>query len=459
MKTAVQEDTYFYEKNTASSYTVRLLNAIAIIVVLFQVWHLFYFINRYSVDVPFLDQWGLYNAFFQPHGLWAIFSWQHGPHREGAGFFLIWAVNALTGWNQRAQCFAIGGVMLLAAITVLWLEKRLSKKIQWYTAIPMLIVLSLTQWGIYANTPNVSHGALPLLLILLLCISWTLENYPVRYASVLAINFLAIFTGFGVFVGIITPILILIDGWHTFRDRKTGPTFVAICAFICALASMGLFFYKYRFSPAVAGFCFPDPRWYLYPVFMAIEFGSSILPSHADGLQVAVGGVTIVYFFAILASSTIELFKFGERYHHSQVVSLLLGFSLLFSANASIGRLCLGLGAATASRYVPLLMPAFIGAYLYLRNSSRWKEDSKSVIILFAAIILCTVPLWHSKDAEKFRHGKSAWVHAYMLTGSIAQADAMSGYRIYPDPARTNLGSKLAWLRMHHYSLFRKASH
>jgi hypothetical protein len=65
------------------------------------------------------------------------------------------------------------------------------------------------------------------------------------------------------------------------------------------------------------------------------------------------------------------------------------------------------------------------------------------------------VPLWNCKLAGKFRAHKSEWVHAYMLTGNSAKADSMSGGKIYPNPAATDLDRKLEWLRVHHYSFFR----
>ena len=102
-----------YSAPTRSRRTI-ILTAIAIVLVVFQVAQLFYAIDRYAVDVPFWDQWDFYDAFFKPHGLWEIFSWQHWPHRQGAGFFLIWATNELTGWDQRAQAFMIGAVIVLS---------------------------------------------------------------------------------------------------------------------------------------------------------------------------------------------------------------------------------------------------------------------------------------------------------------------------------------------------------
>jgi hypothetical protein len=76
-------------------------------------------------------------------------------------------------------------------------------------------------------------------------------------------------------------------------------------------------------------------------------------------------------------------------------------------------------------------------------------------VLLCAAVITAVIP-WQLRHSEVFRKGKAAWVQAFRLTGDVARADMLSGYRIYPDPARTELDGKLDWLRRHNYSLFRR---
>ncbi|MBN2036251.1 MAG: hypothetical protein JW768_05875 [Chitinispirillaceae bacterium] len=154
----------------------RVLTVAAIMLVTFQTWWLFFFINRYAVNVLFYDHWDLYNAFFTPHSPWEIFTWQHGPHRQGLGSFLILAINEWTGWDQKIHSIAIGIAMVLAAGAFLLLKWRLFRILQWYDSIPVLMILSTKQWEIFAGTPNISHGALPLLLLLLYCIAWTIET-------------------------------------------------------------------------------------------------------------------------------------------------------------------------------------------------------------------------------------------------------------------------------------------
>jgi hypothetical protein len=440
------------QKNKLSNYLLPCAALFAI----FQVLNIFYFIDRYSVDVPFWDQWNFYSAFFQQHSLWEIFTWQHGPHRQGLGFFLIWAINELTGWNQRAQCFMIGGVMVLAAITFLWLKSRVFGKVCWYDLIPVLMILSMRQWEIYANAPNVSHAALPLLLILLLCVSWTIGHYIVRYALIAGINVFVTFTGFGMFIGIITPLLLGIECWHTLKNHNKKQLLAILCTIGFSLITIALFYNNYLMQPAADCFRFPDPKWYLYPVFMAIEYTSIVLPGHAGSFSgIVIGSFALLMILAMLGVAGFQLIISGDRRKSNVIVILLLAFSLIFSLSAAVGRLCVGFSAATASRYLPLLTTAPIGVYIFLMNFPRWTERTVVMAILLCLVTITIVPLWAKDMATELRRGKSVWVAAYTSTENVARADSIARFKIHPDPAQINLDRKLEWLRVHHYSLFR----
>src|SRR6266851_5715027 len=55
------------------------------------------------------------------------------------------------------------------------------------------------------------HGALPFLFIMFCAWSWTVKREPARTACASLANFCAVSTGFSWFVGLITPILFLLD--------------------------------------------------------------------------------------------------------------------------------------------------------------------------------------------------------------------------------------------------------
>jgi hypothetical protein len=435
------------------------LGAVALTLVVFQAIQLFRLINHYTVDVPYWDQWGFYNAFFEPHGLWEIFSWQHGPHRQGAGFLITWAVNAATDWDQRAQVFVIGIVMSAAAAAFLWLKRRLFGSLQWHDTIPVLMILSLKPMEIYFTTPNVSHGALPLLLIILLCIALTIHNMLLRYCLAAAFYFLAIFTGFGLLAAPILPVLLITDCLHRFQNRQWKQACIATGALICCLTAIACFYHKYHFSPAVDCFQFPDENWYLYPVFMAITFSTTILPDRLLSLQsITIGLLCMGLMLYMLAMVFVKLRPHDAQYPRYQSIFVLIAFSLVFSAATATGRLCLGLEASTATRYVPLIMPGFIGAYLFSLNVPVLVKSRTVMPVLFAAAVLLMLTGWPWQRhfiAVHNHKGKEAWVAAFKQTTDVNLAGTLSGYLIYPDPEQTDLARKLEWLRVNRYSLFR----
>lgn len=437
---------------SGSGHLGRILMAAAICVGVVQAVRLFKFINRYSVDVPYWDQWDFYKAFFTPHTLWRVFAWQHGPHRQGIGAFLSWLVNDLTDWNQRAQCFTIGLVMLSAAVATLWLKRRLFGALRWYDLIPVLFILSMRQWALYAATPNVSHGAMPLLLVVLSCLAWTVRSMYWRYAMVLVLGFLATYTGFGLFVGMVNPLLLAADLWQAWRRRSRCDLIAARVTLLLAILSLASFYLNYRFNPAAAKFHFPDPNWHLYPAFMSLQFAGlfGVLGSGAG--TIALGFVILAGLLTILAILALRLLRSATPDALPRVIFFLLAFAMAFSANAAIGRISLGLENAASSRYYPLLVPAALG--LYFAVLARPALRDVLVILLIPCTLLATMPFAEQDNAAAIRRGKIRWIAAYRETQDVAAANAKADFKVYPLEG-PKFAARLVWLREHRYSLFR----
>jgi len=448
-------------KNKKNPAAIALV-VIALGLVVFQAAQLFRLIARYAVDVPFWDQWGFYDPFFEPHGLWEIFSWQHGPHRQGVGSFIIQAVNAATNWDQRAQAFTIAAVMTTAATTFLWLKRRLFGSLQWYDAVPVLMILSLQPMEIYFSTLNVSHGALPLLLIILTCLALTIQNVLLRCGLATACYFLTLFTGYGFLAQPILPVLLFIDCLHLIRKRQWQPAGITAGAFICCLAAIACFYHDYSFSHTADCFLAGEQRWYHYPVFMAVMFSVALLPGKFLSLpSIAIGIFIIAALLCMLAATFVNLRHQDRRYPRHQTVFLLITFTLVFSAASAAGRLTLGLEAATATRYVPLIMPGLLGAYLVFVSFPALAGSKIIMPLVFACTVFAMLTGWpwrHYYIAAHCCTVKSAWVAAFIQTGDITIADTVAGYPVHPEPEQTNLARKLAWLRGNRYSLFRESA-
>lgn len=132
----------------------------------------FYYIDKYSVNVLFYDMWTFYEPFFNGnHSIIELYTWQHGPHRQGIGFLLTRYIDAISGWNTRWICFAIGILVFLTALIYLRVKRHLFNRFNYFDVIIVFIVLSPAQYGLFANTANISHGAAPAILLSAFCLS------------------------------------------------------------------------------------------------------------------------------------------------------------------------------------------------------------------------------------------------------------------------------------------------
>jgi len=441
-----------------------LINVAAIAVLLFIVLRWFFLIDQYSVNMLFWDQWDFMGGLFEHKGAWELFSWQHGPHRQGIGFFLTKLVADLSGWNTRAECFMIGSVICIAAIAAFFLKQRLTGNVTAFDLAIPLLYLSPLQFELFANTPNVSHGAMPLLLITLFCLCWTIKNITIRYLLCAAINFMTIYTGFGVFIGCITPFLFLSEIILAFKRNDQRRKIAAIFFFLVSIASMLSFFINYTFNSAAEGFVFPHPHPFIYVRFILISFATFC------GIR---GSYPVLYLFAvpivcsmvwicvkagihivrsILRSSTDE--RQEKETVFKQILFVITAFTLLFSLNLAIGRACLGLGAATASRYLPYMTPGFFALYLFAVN--RKEIPAKVLFICTILFFITSMSIGRGNTAyyDRIYSGKKQWKQAYLKTEDINRSTKLSGFMIHPNPHDTNLRAKLDYLKKNGLNLY-----
>jgi hypothetical protein len=153
---------------------------------------------------------------------------------------------------------------------------------------------------------------------------------------------------------------------------------------------------------------------------------------------------------------------------NDDVLVLLMGSSLLFIAMTAVGRISLGVTGGEASRYLTLMLPAWLAVYL-ARGSSRLARPAATLCVWLLAIApypaMATRPLteWPgtfglSNRALEVMRGfgasKAAWADVYLATGSSEAAQAAVLQPIYPNPAATLLDDKLRILRERKQSFF-----
>ena len=426
---------------------------------------MFMLVNRYAVNIFFWDQWDFNNAtLFEKHSLWQMFTWQHGPHRQGLGALVSFIFEPLFRWNSRGEAFLACAIFVAAALLALDLKRRLYGPFTYSDAAIPLIFLIPTEYESLFGATNLSHGPLPILLLVVYCIGWTEKRVWVRYAWVLISNFLLIYTGFGLFVGVITPFLLILD---YVGQKRSGAAELKLSGFVLVLffsaASVLSFFIGYKYYPAAPCFHpFSEPLVH-YLQFVTVMFSNFIGLNQVWWLPGLASGVVMLWAcIALVAALVATVANRQQTRTQGIVATALLVFTLLFCGNAALGRLCLGMVMAMNSRYVPYLTPAFLGLYFFCLSQRIRRTRAFSIVAFVAIAINASVPIRIGDRSmmAQFHDLKSNWRNCYLERHDIQGCEAMlkarkpPEYRIYPSPSVTSLQEKLDYLERNKLNLY-----
>lgn len=417
---------------------------------------LFSFIARYAVNVLFSDQWAFYSPLFDYKNIWQLFSWQHGPHRQGIGLVVTAILANASYWNTRADAFAAGVLLCLAMVCALILKWRLFGSLHLADITIPLLFLTLFQYEALVVVPNLSYGVFPLLLIMLYCLALLVENQTKRHFLILVLNFLMIYTGFGVFMGLLTLAIMLIDIYQSRHHRGNMNT--AVLAFILALASSLSFLISYHFNPAIANFSLSLTYLVQYPLFVSMML-SAYWGWHAmvvgQPIAIAAGGFLFIILGGVLVFRGRHLLK-EKRHddHKNLIIAVLIGYSLLFCFFTAVGRTPLGLQQAQVSRYLTLMIPAFLALYFHLQTIRIAKLRLLLVTIYFIMSIVGSLPIGMIENLplENYQN-KVNWKACYLQYEDVQQCDQITQFQIYP-VFDDDLQNKLSYLKANHLNLF-----
>lgn len=250
-----QKFTYFFIFSASIFFAIQLFNLI----------------KRQAVNILFFDQWDFLTPLFGNPTTWEMFTYQHGPHRQGLGLFYSSFIGWLTDWNTRAECFGIGFILLLVTIGAFLLKWRLFGKFTVWDILIPAITFSFMQLESIVLTPNPAHGAIPILMVIIAGIFLTLENLYLRYLGLVFISFFATYTGFGFFLGLIIPLVLIISSLiHWQEKNKTAAKISAVSLFFSILSTAS-FFINYRFNSVQDCFQFPFSEPLNYLSFIGLQ--------------------------------------------------------------------------------------------------------------------------------------------------------------------------------------------
>jgi hypothetical protein len=431
-----------------SSRAVFLLVAAAFVALATR---MFFLISEYAVNIFYSDQWEFNDAtLFQKHSLWQMFAWQHGPHRQGLGALFEKLVDPLSGWNSRVESFVVGGVIVVAALCAILLKRRLYGRLVPSDVVIPAIVFTPGQWETLVLTPNFAHGPLPLLLVMLYFLAWTLPNAKLKYPLVLLVNFLTIYTGFGLLLGLVTPVLLALDYATTKSQERVSRLYVS-AAILVSLLSLGSFFLGWKFNPDLD--CFSPGlrspgRYSIYVSLMLANFfavrGITTIPRLVGCV------VLLVLVTAALTALRQLIFQRQPDVPGALVAKRLVSFGmiaygLLFCVATAYGRLCGGL--PQSSRYILYLEIAMLGLYFYLLSLPSGSLRKWS-LALFLASTLSAVAVVDRSEVFFYSLGKQQWKACYLRTEDFAGCNQTTGFTIFSHaPERTRLREKLEFLK------------
>jgi len=418
---------------------------------------LFGLIRQYAVNVLYWDEWDLDDAaLFQRHSLWEMFRWQHNWARMGLGGPLQKLIEPSIHWNSRYDAFVVGAGMLGVAVLALLLKVRLYGGIAYSDAIiPLLFLTPLQYEALVLSDSTIVF--LPL-LFLLYCSCWLIRAYRWKYVCVLLVNFFLIYCGAGLFIGVVTPVLLALDYYGNTRHLAPKYRWGSAAAFAISIASLASFFVGLKFNPAVDCFS-PAPRNPIeYLWFVALMF------AHVAGFTVfsltlgtLIGSIALLLLLVGLAVAAKRLLaQKSDTWSRDAAIAALLAYCAVFCLSTAYGRLCLGLVAAGSSRYTFYVILGCFGLYLYVLSiRSRTLRIFLVLGLLFYAVLgvlpLNRVDAW---ELENLGNGKRAWRECYMARHDIHACDTLTDFPISSDPEATHLQEKLDFLERNHLNLY-----
>ena len=410
-----------------------------------------------AVNLPFQDQWDLLRPLFNGAGPGACFLLQHGPHRQGLGGLLNWALYRATDWDVRAEAWAGVVILLLAAVAAVALARRLRGRLRWTDAAFPLLLLAPVNWETMLLTTNISHGILPLLLTLLLALAWTVRGAARRAALLAGLGFLALFTGFAACAFLVCGGLALLRAVRPAADDAgwAGWRWLVLAGFAVAVV---LFAQGYTWQPAVPNWRFPVDNAWDYPRFLALMYASLAGWREISPASVTLGGAALGL---VLAAFGWALHGVWQRKSPAAApVLLLTGTALVYGAFTAVGRLPAGIEAAFMWRYLPLLLPAIVGVALALEHGVAPLSSRAGRVLLGAATLVPALVIWGNFTPDRYAaviaDGKRLWIKSYLATHDLAEANRRSDFFVYRAEAESPwLAERLRWLEARRLTFFK----
>ena len=351
--------------------------------------YLFLHANLYAVNLVFSDQIDLFFAYPDSPSMIDLFLQQHGPHRRGLGSLIMYPTMVLSNFNVISIAFLTAICMSIQAIALVLISSELKLSI-WTTVLLAILSLSLGSVELLTVTPNISHSALPMALTSLLVLTIIKSDY--RWQSNLIECFLGLsllFTGFGIFAFLAWCIICVLRVSYSFwqEQRKTRVELRTNALFLFA-SSLAVWIFLQDYNTSQAAGCAPTALSNPSDVVSYMAAISSMLLG-APKLDAEWVGYVIFFSYVVSGIGCLGLLLNKRREGFYPLIFILA--SGAFIANAAIGRHCLGLDSAYASRYYQLMACGAVGSMITIELLIRTYLTSRYWRVVTPTISLITI--------------------------------------------------------------------
>lgn len=410
----------------------------------------------FSTNLLFNDQWDFFTPLFEGQGLDSMFFRQHGEHYEGVGLIVTSILYGHSGWDTRLDSASILFFLLLALSAAFFLNKLIFKKTGWHDIILPLLFLSSRNREAVLLSPNLSYSAMMLLLLTIYCLAWTIKPRYHRYFAVGVLNFLLMFSGYGLFIAPITLILLFLDGFRAIKKdkKRLEPLGLPILAFAfsCILFIKN---YALQYSAACFDILNLPAANYLKYVLRMLGGAFNITVENSGSITYLPAGITLTLLIFTIVKSFKDIIKCGQDF--DRIVFILTCFTACFIFATSIGRACLDL--PHSHRYFIYIVPGLLGLFFYMKKNLQGKLKPLFTITLIILLSLDTIHLFSDPDHDNiivFQKSKAKWKKCYLSTENIQYCNNQTILKIHPNPDSVNMDKKMTWFKKNKLNLYKK---
>ena len=188
-------------------------------------------------------------------------------------------------------------------------------------------------------------------------------------------------------------------------------------------------------------------RVHVTSAFLGVRAVDALVPS------ILLGTALVVLFLVVTSVGAFKLWKSFTAAHTVQFI--LLAYSVLFAVVTAYGRICIGLSAAIASRYMTYCILGYFGLYIAARSVEfRPQRTFWLSAILLIAFIASRHSAHDRAQLAELRDQRSAWKACYLAKGAAAQCAEATHFVVYWPGQNGEIEPKLQFLREHHLNLF-----